>query len=233
MILTLTPGVAAAYPDVEIRLVVARGLVNTQPPDVAPFADLAATEARVAAGWAPHDETGPRIGSWHEAFRAFGTNPRRIRPSADALGRRLARTGRLPRINPAVDAYNLVSVTHGIPAGAFDLDRVPGDVEIRYATDGDRFTPLGEPDVVERPNPGEVVYASGGTVLTRHWNHRDADLTKVTQASRNVVFLLERVSPVAADALVAAQTELAELLTPHAEKVELATLDPVATSWAG
>jgi hypothetical protein len=34
--------------------------------------------------------------SWHEAYRKFGTNPRRIRPSVDALHRRLASQGRLP-----------------------------------------------------------------------------------------------------------------------------------------
>lgn len=213
MIVTLTAPVAAAYPHTEIRLVVARGLDTSTP-----FADLRAVEERVAAGWAPYDETGPEVGSWHAAFRAFGTNPRRIRPSVDALGRRLARTGRLPRINPAVDAYNLVSVTHGVPVGAFDLDRVPGDVEIRYAAGGDEFTPLDEPDVVEEPNPGEVVYAAGSVVLTRHWNHRDADLTKLTPATTNAVFILERVSA-AVTTLPAAEAELVALLAPHAESV--------------
>lgn len=216
--LTLTPEVAAAFPEAEIRLLVARGLDNT-----VPFADLGGIEARVAAGWVPYDETGPEVGSWHAAFRAFGTNPRRIRPSVDALGRRLARTGRLPRINPAVDAYNLVSVTYGIPVGAFDLDRVPSPIVVRYAADGDEFTPLGEPDVVEKPNPGEVVYAAGGTVLTRHWNHRDADLTKVTDASTDVVFLLERVSA-AVGTLPEAVAALAALLRPHAGSVELAAV---------
>jgi DNA/RNA-binding domain of Phe-tRNA-synthetase-like protein len=212
--ITLSPEVAAAYPEAEIHLVVARGLVNT-----GWSADLTAVED----GFLPYDETTPEILSWHEAFRAFGTNPRRMRPSVDALSRRLARTGRLPRINPAVDAYNLVSVRHGVPAGAFDLDRLPGPVEVRYAADGDEFVPLGEPDVVEKPNAGEVVYASGSTVLTRHWNHRDADPTKLTPATANAVFILERVSAVV-PGLHAAEAELADLLRPHAAAIELATI---------
>jgi DNA/RNA-binding domain of Phe-tRNA-synthetase-like protein len=49
------------------------------------------------------------------------------------VGRRLAKKGALPRINPAVDSYNAVSVRHGLPAAAFDLDHVTGEVVIRPA----------------------------------------------------------------------------------------------------
>lgn len=208
--ITLSPEVAAAYPEADVRLVVARGLVNS--------------------GWSvdppparPYDESAPEIATWHAAFRSFGTNPRRSRPSVDALLRRFDRSGSLPRINPAVDAYNSVSVRFGVPAGAFDLDRLPGDVLIRYAADGDEFTPLGEPDVVEKPNPGEVVYAAGSTVLTRHWNHRDSDLTKLTEATTDAVFILERVST-AVTTLPAAADALAALLTPHAESVAVSSV---------
>lgn len=204
--ITLSPEVAAAFGEADVRLVVAHGLVND--------------------GWSvdqpeprPYDESAPEIATWHAAFRAFGTNPRRSRPSVDALLRRLDRSGSLPRINPAVDAYNAVSVRFAVPAGAFDLDRLPGDVVIRYAADGDEFTPLGEPDVVEKPNAGEVVYAAGSTVLTRHWNHRDSDLTKLTPATTNAVFILERVS--AEISAEPAQEALADLLRPHAREVTL------------
>ena len=183
MRVVLTGPVAAAFPETEIRLVAAHGLRNDRPwPGLE--ARLVELERRVAAGeWAPADESRPEIASWHAAFRRFGTNPRRVRPSVDALGRRLARTGRLPRVSPAVDAYNLVSVTRAVPVGAFDQRRLGEEVLVRYAEPGDAFTPLGEPETVERPGAGEVVYADGGgRVLTRHWNHRDADATKVTPA---------------------------------------------------
>lgn len=150
-----------------------------------------------------------------------------MRPSVDALSRRLTRDGRLPRINPAVDAYNLVSIKHGTPAGAFDLEAISGYVEIRFVRPGDEFVPLGEPDVVEAPSVGEVVYAQGNRVLTRHWNYRDADQTKVTEEAKNVVFIIERVSaPALPDADIAtAQDMLAELLAPHADRVVKAMID--------
>ncbi len=113
--LTVAPQVCAAFPGLLIDAVVADGFAGTAPwPAVA--GRLAALEAEAAAGKVlAAGEDDPHIAAWHAAYRAFGTNPRRERPSAGALRRRLARSGRLPRINPAVDCYNLVSVSHGGP----------------------------------------------------------------------------------------------------------------------
>jgi DNA/RNA-binding domain of Phe-tRNA-synthetase-like protein len=136
----------------------------------------------------------------------------------EALSRRLARTGALPHINAPVDAYNSVSVRFAVAAGAFDLDAVRGDIALRPAREGDWFTPLGEPDTVEHPRPGEIVYADTVSVLTRHWNYRDAERTKVTSSSRNVMFLLE--SADGPDRLHAAVGALREMLGPHARSVD-------------
>ncbi|MGW8374976.1 phenylalanine--tRNA ligase beta subunit-related protein [Streptomyces sp. ODS28] len=217
---TLAPAVAEAFPGTRIALVTATGLRGHEEwPRTA--AALRQLEDRLAEGaWQPADENDPRIEAWHTAYRSFGTNPRRIRPSVDALGRRLAKKGALPRINPAVDSYNAVSVGHGLPAGAFDLDRVSGDVAIRYAEGTETFTPLGEPDTEETPKPGEIIYADGAGVLTRHWNHRDAHRTRVTEDSAHVVFALETLH---ADRdghlLKSAAEELRDLLAPHGEEI--------------
>ncbi|MEV4560251.1 phenylalanine--tRNA ligase beta subunit-related protein [Kitasatospora sp. NPDC049285] len=219
-LLRLDAAVADAFPNTLIALVVAEGIRGTEPwPRTAAALDL--LERQLAEGsWRPADESDPRIDAWHAAYRGFGTNPRRIRPSVDALGRRLAKQGALPRINPAVDSYNAVSVRHGLPAGAFDLDAVEGDVVIRYADGSEEFTPLGEPDAVERPKPGEVVYADADGVLTRHWNHRDAHRTRVTEHSTRVVFVLETLHATRdGHHLDAAAEELRALLAPHCARV--------------
>ncbi|WP_037578403.1 B3/B4 domain-containing protein [Phaeacidiphilus oryzae] len=223
----LAPAVADAFPKTLIALVTAAALRGREPWPATESA-LADLERRLADGrWQPADESDPRIEAWHTAYRAFGTNPRRIRPSVDALGRRLAKKGALPRINRPVDSYNAVSVRSGLPAGAFDLDRAGGEVEIRYAVGDEEFTPLGEPGTVERPKPGEVVYADAEGVLTRHWNHRDAHRTRVTEDSVHVVFILETVRADRDGHLVkSAAEELRELLAPHAERVGVHYLSP-------
>ncbi|GGM16274.1 hypothetical protein GCM10010129_70600 [Streptomyces fumigatiscleroticus] len=221
------PAVADAFPDTLIALVTAMGLRGHEPwPDTT--AALENLERQLAdSTWQPADETDPRIEAWHTAYRSFGTNPRRIRPSVDALGRRLAKKGTLPRINPAVDSYNTVSVRHGLPAGAFDLDHVTGDVDIRHADGTESFTPLGEPGTVENPKPGEIIYADTTGVLTRHWNHRDAHRTRVTEDSTRVAFVLETLHATRdGDLLKAAANELQDLLTPHARQTAVRYLSP-------
>jgi DNA/RNA-binding domain of Phe-tRNA-synthetase-like protein len=223
----LTPAVADAFPDTLIALVTATGMRGREPwPDTA--AALECLEKQLADGsWRPADETDPRIEAWHTAYRSFGTNPRRIRPSVDALGRRMAKKGTLPRINPAVDSYNSVSVRHGLPAGAFDLDHITGDIAIRYADGSEEFTPLGEPGTVERPKPGEIIYADGTGVLTRHWNHRDAHRTRVTEDSARVAFALETLHATRDGHLLkTAAEELRGLLIPHSEQTGVRYLGP-------
>ncbi|UUU26407.1 B3/B4 domain-containing protein [Streptomyces sp. DSM 40750] len=223
----IAPAVADAFPDALIALVTAVGLRGREPWPHTTTA-LEDLERQLADGtWHPADETDPRVEAWHTAYRSFGTNPRRIRPSVDALGRRLAKKGTLPRINPAVDSYNAVSVRHGLPAGAFDLDHVTGDVDIRRADGTESFTPLGEPDTVENPKPGEIIYADTTGVLTRHWNHRDAHRTRVTEDSTHVVFVLETLHATRdGDLLKVAAEELRGLLTPHTAQTAVHYLSP-------
>jgi DNA/RNA-binding domain of Phe-tRNA-synthetase-like protein len=213
----LAEAVADAFPGTLIALVTAEGLRGHEPwpATEAAVADLERTLAD--GSWQPAGEEDPRIEAWHTAYRSFGTNPRRIRPSVDALGRRLAKRGTLPRINPAVDSYNVVSVLHGLPAGAFDLDRVAGTVSIHPADGTEEFTPLGEPGTVEVPKPGEIVYSDGAGVLTRHWNHRDAHRTRVTEDSARVLFALETLHAERDGHLLEdAAAQLRSLLGPHA-----------------
>lgn len=225
-VLRLSDEIAESFPEAMIRVVVAHGLRNADRWDET-TRQLENTELAAREGYVElPGESHPAIASWHEAYRKFGTNPRRIRPSVDALHRRLARQGRLPRVNGAVDAYNLASVRFVVPAGAFDSQALTGAITIRFAEAGDRFTPLGEPDVLEEPPPGEVVYACGREILTRHWNHRDSHHTRVQEHTTSAIFLLERVTDaVASDQLLAAQTFLAGLLTLHATKVTCTGVD--------
>ncbi|WP_110082094.1 B3/B4 domain-containing protein [Actinokineospora spheciospongiae] len=229
---TLSPEVSQAYPNAQIRFVTVTGLRNGEVWDAVEtrIADL---EAQVASGtWQPLEKSDAPIASWHDAYRSFGTNPNRNRPSVDALSRRLTKNAKLPRINSAVNAYNLISVLYGAPSGAFDLDKISGPVTIRFGQGGDHFTPLGEPETNEEPTTTEVVYAQGSTVLTRHWNYRDSDLTKVTEDSRSVVFLMERISAeaVSNERMQQAQNDLAELLRPHCETLIMSVIEPETPS---
>ena len=89
------------------------------------------------------------------------------------------------------------------------------------------FTPLGEPDTVEHPRPGEIIYTDTTGVLTRHWNHRDAHRTRVTANSTHVAFVLETLHATRDGHLLkTAAEELESLLTPHADQTSVHYLSP-------
>ncbi len=226
--LRLSPAVAAAFPGTLIALVTATGLRGHEPwPHTA--AALEELEQRLADGsWRPADETDPRIEAWHTAYRSFGTNPRRIRPSVDALGRRMAKKGTLPRINPAVDSYNAVSVRHGLPAGAFDLDRVTGDIDIRPADGTESFTPLGEPGTVEHPRPGEIIYAdtTGSPDPPLEPPRRPPHPASPRTPPRSPSSWRPCTPTATADLLKVAAEELQGLLAPHAARTAVRHLGP-------
>ncbi|MFD4374481.1 B3/4 domain-containing protein [Streptomyces sp. NPDC058486] len=223
----MSPRIAASYPECRTVFLLVQGVKNNEPWPETEEA-LSALEADVREGrrqLPTQDE--PAISAWHDLLRSFGTNPRRARPSIDALSRRLTRSGRLPRVSSVVDTCNLVSMTYMLPTGGFDLAAFTTGIELRHARPDDVYVPLGEPDVTETPLDGEVIYADGSQVMTRHWNHRDSDVTKVTEGTRDAVLLLEGVaSVISEETLLRARDELAERVAPHADRVSPYEIDP-------
>ena len=73
-----------------------------------------------------------------ELFRRFGTDPTRMRPSSEALMRRITKGESLPRINSLVDVANALSVQLQVPVGLYDLGKVKGEeLVIRLGRDGE------------------------------------------------------------------------------------------------
>ena len=132
----------------------------------------------------------PHIASWRRIYRSFGTKPSDYRPSAESIIRRVLKTGTLPRINTAVDIYNVISIKYLIPMGGFDLDHIDGTIRLRKSGGGENFNPLGTkgPEVTYK---GEIVYADDSRVLTRRWNYRDAVKTRITEDTVNLVMFFD------------------------------------------
>src|SRR5439155_2408926 len=78
-------------------------------------------------------------------YRKFGTDPTRMRPSSEALLRRLKKGEPLPRVNSLVDVANALSVQLQVPVGLYDLDRLSGDeLVIRLGAKGEGYEGIGK-----------------------------------------------------------------------------------------
>jgi DNA/RNA-binding domain of Phe-tRNA-synthetase-like protein len=90
----------------------------------------------------------PAAGRARELYRRFGLDPTRVRPSSEALLRRLKKGEPLPRINSLVDVANAMSVQLQVPVGLYDLDKVKGgELVIRLGADGEGYTGIGKEKV--------------------------------------------------------------------------------------
>ena len=179
----IEPALFESFPSLVLGLVVAKGLKNSAS-DASVQAMLKDQMQEVANQFSAQTLSAiPVVKAWHDTYRQFGANPKDFRPSIETLIRMSIKAANLAGINTAVDLYNLVSLKHLIPAGADDLDRVEGFIELCFAKGTERFVQLGSGQI-STPDVGEVVYRDQNDVLCRRWNWRESDKTKITEASR-------------------------------------------------
>jgi DNA/RNA-binding domain of Phe-tRNA-synthetase-like protein len=151
----------------------------------------------------------PHVDAWRRAYGAFGVKAKTYKPTHEAFARRLLKNDDWPTINPLVDIYLLNQAATLLPHGGFDTDTLTGDLVLKVSEGGEPFEPLAGGE--EFTQPGEVVYRDDRRVVTRRFNYRDADATKITDSSRRLVLLMESPSTeIPADTVAAAARELAE-----------------------
>jgi DNA/RNA-binding domain of Phe-tRNA-synthetase-like protein len=199
-------------PDYRALLVAVDGIVPG-PSDQA--SDVLLEAAQAAAGEAlrsrPVEEL-PHVAAWREAYRAFGAKPQRTRNSLEALLRRAA--SGLPRVNRLTDLYNAVSVLHQVPLGGEDLTHYAGPPRLVRATGTEPFDTVADgADVIEHPEPGEVVWCDSAGVTCRRWNWRQARRTELSDDTTTALFILDALDPLTDQALHAAAEDLGTHLT--------------------
>jgi DNA/RNA-binding domain of Phe-tRNA-synthetase-like protein len=156
----------------------------------------------------------PVFRAYRDFFWSVGVDPTKTRPASEALVRRVLSGGKLPRINTAVDAYNLASVRSGIPIAAFDADTLAGDLTLRFARDGEHFLGIGmEKPVVLQKN--QVIMTDVEQIIAIY-PYRDSDTTKVTLDTRNIRIITCGVPGITRDQLIGAYALCAGYLEEYA-----------------
>jgi DNA/RNA-binding domain of Phe-tRNA-synthetase-like protein len=112
--------------------------------EVTPPRDDFELEVKRTVQAARSSEVGP-VAKARELYRRFGIDPTRVRPSSEALLRRLKKGEPLPRINSLVDVANALSVQLQVPVGLYDLDKVKGEeLVIRLGAHGESYVGIGK-----------------------------------------------------------------------------------------
>jgi DNA/RNA-binding domain of Phe-tRNA-synthetase-like protein len=214
--LSIAPEIFALFPDAKVALVVGSGLDNhprAERPLEGLLRDAQAGAVARLGGFALAEH--PRIQCWREAYRAFGAKPKDNPSSIENLVRRALKGDPLRSINPLVDLYNVVSLTHLLPAGGEDLDAIEGDILLTRASPDERAVKLLGESEERAPKPGEVIYKDHRGAICRRWNWKEADRTKLTEGTRNAVLVLEAIPPISGSELERAAKELEGLVLEH------------------
>jgi DNA/RNA-binding domain of Phe-tRNA-synthetase-like protein len=208
-------------PDYRAMLVAVDGLVPGPRDDASDALIQAAEEAARAALAGAAVEQVPHVAQWRDAYRSFGAKPQRTRNSLEALLRRAA--SGLPRVNPLTDIYNAVSVLHQVPLGGEDLNRYSGAPRLVRATGREPFdTVAGGAEVVEHPEPGEVVWCDEAGVTCRRWNWRQARRTQLSDDTTAALFILDALDPLTDQRLQGAADDLVSHLVRLGPDVRVA-----------
>jgi DNA/RNA-binding domain of Phe-tRNA-synthetase-like protein len=118
-------------------------------------------------------------------FRAWGLDPSKYRPSAEALLRRLAQGKGLYHILNIVDIVNLAQIETGWPFGLYDRDRVRPPVTLRLGQAEEKYEGIGRRvwHLHGRPVLADADGPFGSPIS-------DSTRTMITPASRSVAAVI-------------------------------------------
>jgi DNA/RNA-binding domain of Phe-tRNA-synthetase-like protein len=156
----------------------------------------------------------PEVTKFHDILREVGANPRKLQPSVERLLTFALKRANLPAVNSLVDAYNLVSARTLCSLGAHDLDRITPPVALRLLTGSESFTPLGQ-EAEAAVVPGEYGYVDARDRLLCRLDVLQAEFSKVTVATGNVLLIVEATTAHPPAAVRQAFTDVIDLVTRY------------------
>jgi DNA/RNA-binding domain of Phe-tRNA-synthetase-like protein len=208
MLYSVSPELFARYPGYVRGVVVVTNAVNLEGPIDEVARMLKKTQAALRERTDLDDH--PNIAAWRAAYSAFGAKPSKHPSSIEAMVKRVRKGGELPYINTLAAVCNIVSLKNIITVGGHDVGVCTEPLWLGFAQGDETFTPFGTTEV-EQPEPGEVVYLSGKTVLCRRWTWRQAEFTKLTRQTTHVAINIDGLPPVTRGQVEAICQELATL----------------------
>jgi len=202
--LKLDPELGSKFPGLSARIVKIHSLkITTQSPELEAFKTRVLEEA-VRKYRVEELKDNQVFRAYRDFFWMVKVDPTKTRPAAEALLRRMLHGNPPPTINTLVDAYNLASVDTCTPFGAFDLDKMRGEPIMREAKTGEEFLGIG----MQRPitlGGGEVVIQDDERLIAVY-PYRDAEYSKVTTSTSNILLMTCGVPGVGDEALSNAET---------------------------
>ncbi|NOV29742.1 B3/4 domain-containing protein [Methylomonas sp. ZR1] len=139
------------------------------------------------------DNIFPLTEKWQAVFSNMGAKPK-YKSSLTSLYDYFQSKNKLYKINPIVDFYNLYSLYMGMPMAAYDSNMITGTLSLTEPGKDFEFSPLGNPTSRQKTKEREIAYIDEEKVICRYWNLQDCDETKITDKTKNILFVFDVIS---------------------------------------
>lgn len=202
------------FPELNLGLVVVRGLDNTGESEEI-LTKIREEEKEIRDNF--NTETlsqNPKVEAWRKAYSSFGAKPKKYKCSVENLYRMILDGIELRHISKIVDIYNFISIKHMVPVGGDDIDKIEGDIILKFANGDEEFIELNT-DEVKNPQKGEVVYVDDKEVLCRRWNWRECDKSKMTEETKDATLVVEGLGSITKEEVENIIKELGELVKEY------------------
>lgn len=136
----------------------------------------------------PHDD--PILEGFNILHDNTGVRRRKNIPASENLIKLLKKRHDMAFINKAVDIYNIISMDSKLALGAHNMDKVDGNVTLRFTDGTERFVPIGrtEPQAVK---PHEYSYCDDSNEILCHLEIRQVEKTKVDEDTTNIFYIVQ------------------------------------------
>jgi DNA/RNA-binding domain of Phe-tRNA-synthetase-like protein len=143
-------------------------------------------------------------------YKDLGLDPTKVRPSSEALLRRVLKGEALYVVNTLVDSVNYCSLRAQLPFGLYDLDRVEPPVVLRRGLPGEAYEGIrkGEVHLEGRPVLADARGPFGNPTS-------DSARTMITLATRRALVVVYAPRGIAPARLVRVVSESASTLVRH------------------
>ncbi len=155
----------------------------------------------------------PKIKAYRDFIKKFDVSPSKQKAASEALIRIVLTKGKLSDINNVVDCMNMVSMRTGLTFSSWDKDKIKGDVVVRYSKEGERYTAIGDEEMILKA--GEVIEADDERVLCLI-RYRDCQFAMVDNNTKNILIHIQGVEGITEEETKAAKEELKKLVLEFA-----------------
>lgn len=130
------------------------------------------------------------LNGFHKIHERASISKRKNTPASENLIRLLKENNSYRSINPLVDIYNLLSIESKLCLGAHDIDKVSGNVTLRFHNGDEIFIPLGD-GTSHKVKNNEYSYIDDSNEILCRLEVRQVKKTLVGNDTKNVFYIIE------------------------------------------